>query len=277
MINGLSFDIEDWFQVENLRSACPISKWDSFELRVEASTSLLLDILDAHNTKATFFILGWVAERHPHLVKRISEKGHEIASHGYQHQLVYHLSPEQFREDLEKSKKILEDVTGKKVTGFRAPNFSITSNSLWAVDMLKELGFQYDSSVFPTSFHDRYGCKGVKDSSFFNFDNGIKELPLTVYKFGKIKFPIGGGAYFRLLPYWLFSFLLKNLNRQRKSFVFYLHPWELDINQPRVKVKKQYAFRHYTNLNTTQAKLHRLLQEFKFQPLCDLLNGTLQR
>lgn len=273
MINGLSFDIEEWFQVENLRAACPLSKWDSFESRVERSTDLLLEILDQYGFKATFFILGWVAEQHTALVKKIADKGHEIASHGYQHELVYDLTPEQFREDSKKSKKILEDIVGKEVIGYRAPNFSMVSTSLWAIDILKELNFQYDSSIFPTSFHDRYGCRGVYDSDSFTFKNGIKEFPLTVYKIGRINFPVGGGAYFRFLPYGLFRWLLRNLNRKGKRCIFYLHPWEFDSDQPRVKIKKQYSLRHYTNLATTQEKFKHLLQEFQFKPLRDLLHG----
>lgn len=272
MINGLSFDIEDWFQVENLRSACPLEKWDGYELRVEHNTDILLDLLSRHNYRATFFILGWVAERRPNLVRKIASQGHEVASHGYNHEIIYKLTPESFRRDLARSKKILEDICGEPVTGYRAPNFSITESSLWAIDILKELGFSYDSSIFPSSFHDRYGCDGINDSRFFQFKNGLFEFPMTVYKIGNFCFPLGGGAYFRVMPYFIFKALLKKINKEGQRFIFYLHPWELDKGQPRVKVGLQYSLRHYTNIDKTERKLERLLSDFQFQPLREMLS-----
>lgn len=271
MINGLSFDIEDWFQVENFRSVCPYEKWESCELRVEKNTELLLELLEKFNHKATFFILGWVAERKPDLVRKIAAQGHEIASHGYRHEIVYGLTEDSFRKDLLLSKKILENIAGKEVIGYRAPNFSITKDSLWAIDILKELNFKYDSSIFPTSFHNRYGFDGIKDSNFFKFQNGIQEFPLTIYKLGKLNFPLAGGGYFRLIPYGVVKKMLKGINRRSKEFIFYLHPWELDKDQPRLKVKKQFSFRHYVNLSKTEAKLRCLLGDFKFQPLKEFL------
>jgi len=272
MINGLSFDIEDWFQVENLREVCPLHKWDSYELRVEKNTDILLELLEKYNHKATFFILGWVAEKKPNLIKKIASLGHEIASHGYKHEIVYRLSPDEFRRDLMMSKKMLEDLTGREVIGYRAPNFSITKDSLWAIDILKELNFKYDSSIFPVSFHDRYGFNGLNGNNFFKFENGLEEFILTVYKFGGINFPLGGGAYFRFIPYRIFRFMLKGINRRGRSFIFYLHPWELDKDQPRLKINRKYYIRHYTNLDKTEHKLKRLLQDFKFQPLKNFLN-----
>lgn len=272
MINGLSFDIEDWFQVENLRIACPYEKWESFELRVERNTDILLELLEKYGHKATFFILGWVAEKKPNLVKKIASEGHEIASHGYKHEIIYKLTEDSFRKDLLLSKNILEDITGKEVIGYRAPNFSITKNSLWAISILKELNFKYDSSVFPTSFHDRYGFNGLNVNNFFKFENGLQEFLLTVYKFGGINFPLGGGAYFRFMPYRIFRFMLKGINRRGRSFIFYLHPWELDRDQPRLKINRKYYMRHYTNLDKTEHKLKYLLQDFKFQPLKNFLN-----
>ncbi len=273
MINGLSFDIEDWFQVENLQSACPFNEWDKFESRVERNTDILLELLDRHHHKATFFILGWVAERKPALVKRIAKEKHEIASHGYKHEVVYRILPGAFREDLQRSKKILEDISGDRIIGYRAPNFSITKDSLWALDILKEFGFKYDSSIFPTSFHDRYGFEGIRENTISRFSNGLFELPLTVYKAGKINFPLGGGAYFRIFPYNVFKFLLKRVNASGKNFVFYLHPWELDSGQPRVKICRQYHFRHYTNLRATKDKLDKLMNDFDFKPLRELLEN----
>jgi len=271
MINGLSFDIEDWFQVENLREACLPDKWDSYELRVEKNTDILLELLEKYNHKATFFILGWIAEKKPNLIKKIASLGHEIASHGYKHEIVYRLTPDDFRRDLMISKKILEDLTGVEVIGYRAPNFSITKDSLWAIDILKELNFKYDSSIFPISFHDRYGFNGIKDNSFFKFDNGLQEFPLTIYKFAGINFPVGGGAYFRFIHYRIFKFMLRQINEKGKEFIFYLHPWELDKEQPRVKVNTACYMRHYINLGKTNDKLISLLKDFRFQPLKNLL------
>lgn len=271
MINGLSFDVEDWFQVENLRSAFPLEKWGNQELRVEKNTDLLLDILEKFNQKATFFVLGWIAQKKPGMVKRIASEGHEIASHGYGHEIIYNLTEESFRKDLALSKKILEDITGSKVIGYRAPNFSITRNSSWAINILHDFDFKYDSSIFPTSFHDRYGYDGVNGSNFFKFGNGLQEFPLTIYRFAKLNFPIAGGAYFRFIPYVIMKNMLKKINLSGKEFVFYLHPWELDIKQPKVKVQRKYYIRHYTNLRRTESKLKRLLQDFSFQPLKEFL------
>lgn len=274
MINGLSFDVEDWFQVENLRSICPFEKWDSYELRVEENTDLILDLLARYNTKATFFILGWIAEKKPALVKRIYEQGHEIASHGYKHSIVYSLSPSEFENDLLKSKNILEELTNQPIIGYRAPNFSITQKSLWAIDILVKHGFRYDSSIFPISFHDRYGFEGINSIDCFKFENGLQEFPLTVYKFCKINFPLAGGAYFRFIPYKIFKLMLRKINKEGRNFIFYLHPWELDENQPKVKMKKKYYIRHYTNLGKVGAKLKLLLEDFRFQSLKNLLKKS---
>jgi polysaccharide deacetylase family protein (PEP-CTERM system associated) len=270
MINGLSFDIEDWFQVENLREACPIKDWDKCELRVETNTGLLLDLLKTHNTKATFFVLGWIAERLPNLIKRIAEAGHEIASHGYGHRLVYSLSPTEFEADLLKSKRILEDIVKTPVIGYRAPSFSITDKSIWALDVLKNAGFKYDSSIFPTTFHDRYGFKDGK-THIHVLANGLTEFPLATFKVGKMNLPLAGGGYFRILPYKIFSYFLKKINADGRPFIFYLHPWEIDKNQPKVKVNYFYKFRHYVNLNKTYKRLDRLLRDFEFGSIDSLL------
>ena len=270
VINGLSFDIEDWFQVENLREVCPIERWDDFELRVEKNVDRILAILDQAQVYATFFILGWIAQRKPQLVKNIAKHGHEIASHGFNHQIVYKLTPDLFYEDLNRSKKLLEDITGRMIAGYRAPNFSITKDSIWAIDILKELGFEYVSSIFPTSFHDRYGFVGVNANEVFQFENGLRELTLGIYELGKVNVPCGGGAYFRLIPYRLFRAMLRQINQKGSHFIFYLHPWELDYEQPRVKISKSLYFRHYINLAKTESKLQRLLEDFKFQPLDQL-------
>ena len=264
MKNGLSFDIEDWFQVENLRSAVPREQWDTLPLRVEANTRKILALLRASETKATFFFLGWVAERCPQLVKDVDREGHEIASHGYDHDLVYNMTAESFRANLRRSKQMLEDIIGKPVWGYRAPSFSIVRDSIWAIDVLKEEGFVYDSSVFPVSFHDRYGF-AERGALPFHWPNGLLEIPLAVYKLHKFNLPVAGGGYFRLFPYAYFKFLLRRLNASQKPFTFYLHPWELDPAQPRVSVPPFLRFRHYVNLHRTENNLSRLLADFAFE------------
>lgn len=261
--NGLSFDIEDWFQVENLRSAIPRADWERLPRRVEANTRHILKLLRRTNVKSTFFFLGWVAERCPQLVREVAADGHEIASHGYGHELVYRMTPAAFREDLHRSKMLLEDLTGTAVSGYRAPSFSITPESVWALDILREEGFAYDSSVFPVSGHDRYGFAGC-DTLPFRWPNGLWEIPLAVYKLHKLALPVGGGGYFRLFPYAYFRLLLRRLNAQGRRFTFYLHPWEFDPGQPRVDVPWFYRFRHYVNLEKTSRGLARLLSEFSF-------------
>ncbi len=270
MINALSFDIEDWFQVENLRSAIPRGDWDKYELRVEKNTLKILRILRKYNAKATFFVLGWIAERCPDLVKRISQEGNEIASHGYSHELVYNQTQTQFEEDLLRSKQVLEGITGKEVLGYRASNFSITQESIWAIDILKKCGFKYDSSIFPVSFHDRYGFKGV-GSRPFAFDNGLIEVPLSTVKVFNVRLPLGGGGYFRLLPYSYFRYFFKKLNKNGEAVVFYLHPWEFDFKQPRVDIPYKYKIRHYINLSKTEIKLRQLLSDSDFETIEDFL------
>jgi polysaccharide deacetylase family protein (PEP-CTERM system associated) len=262
--NGLSFDIEDWFQVENLRSAIPRADWDRLPLRVEASTRKILELLRAADTKATFFFLGWVAQRSPGLVREVAAEGHEIACHGYGHELVYRLTPESFREDVHRAKHLLEDIVGQPVVGYRAPSFSITPESTWALDVLREEGFAYDSSVFPVSLHDRYGFAGC-DTLPFHWPNGLLEIPLAVYKLRKFALPLAGGGYFRLFPYAYFRLFLRRLNASGQRFTFYLHPWEFDPQQPRVKVPLWYRFRHYVNLSKTSGGLARLLSDFAFE------------
>lgn len=275
MKNGLSFDVEDWFQVENLRSAIPREQWETLPLRVEANTRRILALLRARQSKATFFFLGWVAERCPQLVRDVDREGHEVASHGYGHELVYRMTPESFRADVRRSKRLLEDLVGKPVLGYRAPSFSIVRDSMWAVDVLKEEGFVYDSSVFPISLHDRYGFseRGVLP---FRWPNGLLEIPLAVYKIRNFSLPVAGGGYFRLFPYAYFKFLLQRLNDRQQRFTFYLHPWEFDPGQPRVSVPPFFRFRHYINLHRTEKGLSRLLADFAFERIAVAYNVTQQ-
>jgi polysaccharide deacetylase family protein (PEP-CTERM system associated) len=270
-MNALSFDIEDYFHVENLSSKISRSEWDTFALRVQDNTEKILDILNDAGQRATFFILGWVAERRPDMVKQIAKRGHEVACHGYSHHLVYQQTRQQFKEDVLRSKQLLENITGLPVIGYRAPNFSIIKESLWAIDILQSCGFEYDSSIFPVSFHDRYGFPGIK-RSMFRFPNGLIEVPLTVFKIMNVNLPAAGGAYFRFFPYRYFRFVFKRLNKHGNYAVFYLHPWELDVAQPKINVPFKYRLRHYFNIHKTEQKIKMLLNEFRFSPIKDLIS-----
>jgi len=263
MNNALSFDIEDWFQVENLKAAIPRDKWDGMELRVETNTRRILALLRERGAKATFFVLGWIADHCAQLIIDIDREGHEVASHGYGHQLVYQMTPDAFRDDVVKSKRILEDLVQKPIVGYRAPSFSITPQTLWALDILNDAGYRYDSSIFPVSFHDRYGFQGASPRPFV-WPNGLMEIPLAVYQIGNYSLPAAGGGYFRFFPYRYFLHAFTRLNRNRQAFLFYLHPWEIDPGQPRVQVSWFYGFRHYVNLHRTEGRLRRLLQDFTF-------------
>lgn len=259
----LSFDIEDWFHSENVRRAFPPETWDKAELRVEKNTERILDIMDENKIKATFFVLGWIAERVPRLVKEIVSRGHEVASHGYNHERNYNLDSEALRKDLEKSKKLLEDITGAEVLGYRAPTFSITDE---VMTMLKELGYKYDSSLNDFPLHDRYGnLSGKKSNGPFLHSSGVVEIPMPLVKiFGK-NIPISGGGYFRLLPFAVFKSLVKIYLKQNDLYVFYMHPWEIDKDQPKIKnVKLTNKIRQYTTIGKTEERLRLLIDEIPF-------------
>ncbi|MBD3640935.1 MAG: DUF3473 domain-containing protein [Marinobacter sp.] len=271
--NALTIDVEDYFQVAALAEAVRRDDWDSMEYRVEANTDRLLGLLDQYNTRATFFTLGWVAERSPELVRRIRTAGHEVASHGYSHQLIYNQTPDVFREETRRSKAILEDILGEPVTGYRAASYSITAQSRWALDILAEEGFTWDSSIFPVH-HDRYGMPDAPRWPYrLKTDNGheLAEFPLSTLKLPGYTLPIAGGGYFRLFPYWFSQWGLGSINRQGRPFVFYLHPWEVDPEQPRLEVKWLSRFRHYNNLDVCEARLNKLLQRFDFGPMGEVL------
>lgn len=270
MYNALTVDVEDYFHVAAFSKQIDPGTWDSFTLRVERNTRQLLELFAEYNVKATFFVLGWVAERCPNLVRAIAEQGHEVACHGYSHQLIYTQAPAVFREETVRSKGCLEDQTQYPVTGYRAASYSITKKSLWALDVLSELGFSYDSSVFPVR-HDRYGIPGsprwpyrLKTSN----GNSLIEFPPSTLKIGGYTLPVGGGGYFRIYPYWLTRFALSYINRVEKNpFIFYLHPWEVDPDQPRIQAGRLSTFRHYTNLKHCEGRFRRLLQDFYFVPV----------
>ncbi len=267
--NSISIDVEDYFQVAALAESIDVSQWDSITPRVESNTQKLLDLFDENNVKATHFILGWVAERFPGLVKEIANRGHEIASHGYSHQLIYKQTQEVFRQETNKSKTILEDITGQEVLGYRAASYSITKKSLWALDILAEAGFKYDSSIFPV-LHDRYGIYGTPTTPhLITTPKGynLVEYPLSTYRILGRTIPIAGGGYFRLYPYWLSRYFYNKTNSKKDSFVFYLHPWEIDPDQPKVDVSWFSKFRHYNNLDKCENRLQKLLSEFDFSTI----------
>jgi polysaccharide deacetylase family protein (PEP-CTERM system associated) len=265
--NALTVDVEDYFHVSALASSIERRSWASRESRVVGNTRRLLELFDQFGAKGTFFVLGWVAERHPELVEDIAARGHEVACHGLSHSLVYNQSPEEFREETLRSKKLLEDITGTPVLGYRAASYSIVRESLWALDILVELGFSYDSSIFPVA-HDRYGIPGaerVPHRLSTPSRKVIVEWPLSTAKLLGIGVPVSGGGYFRLLPYWLTRWGLSSINRsERRPFVFYLHPWEIDPAQPRIQASWLSQFRHYTNLDKCEERLRLLLRDFKF-------------
>jgi polysaccharide deacetylase family protein (PEP-CTERM system associated) len=269
MKNALSVDVEDWFQVENLRAVFPRESWAAQPLRVRIGVDFVLELLAERRARATFFVLGWIAERHPELVRDIAQAGHEIASHGYDHDLVYQLGRDRFRGDVRRSKALLEDITGQAVLGYRAPSFSITRESLWAPEILTEEGFKYDSSVFPVGTHNRYGLSDYGTEPF-DWSTGLREIPLAVGSVGSLRVPIAGGGYFRLFPYFVSRALLRRINAQGKPFTFYLHPWELDPDQPRERrVAPLLRFRHYVNLRRTRDRLRALVEDFEFDSIRD--------
>lgn len=272
--NALTVDVEDYFHVSALAPSIERSSWASRESRVVGNTKRLLDLFDQFGAKGTFFVLGWVAEHYPQLVSDIAARGHEIACHGLSHRLVYEQSPDEFREETRRAKKLLEDITGASVLGYRAASYSIVRSSLWALDTLAELGFAFDSSIFPVR-HDRYGIPDAERAPHRLSTPGgraIVEWPLSTANVAGFRLPVSGGGYFRLLPYWLTRWGLASINRsESQPFIFYLHPWEIDPQQPRVAASLLSRFRHYTNLDKCEARLQRLLGEFDFGTVRDSL------
>jgi polysaccharide deacetylase family protein (PEP-CTERM system associated) len=238
------------------------------------NTQKILDILDEREAKATFFILGWVAERLPKMVELITETNHEVATHGYAHQMVYKQTQQEFEQDLAKSIEILESISGTKIVGYRAPTYSIVEESFWAFDSLIKHNIRYDSSIFPIN-HDRYGIpNGERFPHKIHRENGttIIEFPLSTLRFGTWNFPIAGGGYMRLLPYWFLKFGIRHLNRQQRPAIIYLHPWELDPQQPRISnLSHTTRIRHYLNLHSTANKLRKLIRDFEFAPIRKVL------
>jgi polysaccharide deacetylase family protein (PEP-CTERM system associated) len=269
---ALSIDVEDWFHAANLAGVIPRGAWDTCELRVERNTMRMLEILDASNARATFFVLGWVAERSAKLVRTIAEAGHEVACHGHGHQLVYSLQPSEFRADVSRAKQYLEDLIGMPVRGYRAPSFSITD---WAIPILQELGFDYDSSVVPTIAHDRYGkLPGMHAGRpVALLRDGFHEVCISCLPLGKRGIPWGGGGYFRLAPYALWVQGVRAILRSGRPYVFYIHPWEIDAGQPRISgMKATEAFRHRVNLGRCEQRFTALAGAFRWTTIRDLID-----
>ena len=269
IVNAMTVDVEDYFHVSAFDGVVPRSRWDHFEHRVSENTDRVLAVFDDAGISATFFVLGWVAERYPALVRRIAAQGHEVASHGFAHRLVYDQTPAAFREDVTRAKRVLEDLSGTEVQGFRAPSYSITPRSLWAIDILIEAGYRYDTSIYPIH-HDRYGIP-VSSRAPYVIDRAagsVLEIPASAARVLGMNLPVGGGGYFRILPYAWTRWGLDKINRDdRRGAVFYLHPWEIDPAQPRLAAGLLSRFRHYRNLHVAEARLRRLLQDFTFGPI----------
>ena len=275
--NAMTIDVEDYFQVSALAPYIAREQWDSRECRVESNVDRILLMLDEHQTAATFFTLGWVAERYPHLVRRIVEAGHELASHGYGHQRASELSEAEFSADIGSAKKLLEDLSGQEVKGYRAPSFSIGEGNLWAFDCLERAGYRYSSSIYPIR-HDHYG---MPDAPRFAHQvrAGLLELPVTTARFFQRNWPASGGGYFRLLPYPVSRWLLQKVNElDRQPAIFYFHPWEIDAGQPRVPgISAKTRFRHYLNLQHTEGRLRRLLADFRWGRMDEVFLGARTR
>ncbi|MBQ0831340.1 MAG: DUF3473 domain-containing protein [Marinobacter sp.] len=273
----MSIDVEDYFHVAALSGVIRPDQWDSLPSRVEQNTERLLSLFEKHEVKATFFVLGWVADRFPELIRKLSDHGHEIASHGYSHQLIYNQTQDVFREETIRSKALLEDITGKAIVGYRAASYSITRDSLWALDILSDVGFTWDSSIFPIR-HDNYGIPNSPSAPYsIETASGaiIREFPLTTAKITGLSIPAAGGGYFRQFPYPVFRHLFRNASGfGARPQMFYLHPWEIDPEQPRYNNASWFSrFRHYTNLDQCYGRLERLLGDFRFGTVSESYNA----
>ena len=264
LVNALTIDVEDYFQVSAFAPYIQRADWDARECRVERNVGRILDMLAAQKTHATFFTLGWIAQRYPHLVRRIADEGHEVASHGYGHERVSDLTPEAFAHDIRTAKHLLEDIAGVAVTGYRAPSFSIGQGNLWALDVLQQEGYRYSSSIYPIK-HDHYG---MPDAPRFahRIRPDLIEVPPTTLRMFNRNLPSSGGGYFRLFPYALSRWMLRQVNQNdQQPAIFYFHPWEIDAAQPRVAgIDARTRFRHYVNIPRMEQRLQRLLQDFQW-------------
>ncbi|SBT08826.1 Polysaccharide deactylase family protein, PEP-CTERM locus subfamily [Candidatus Accumulibacter aalborgensis] len=274
LTNALTIDVEDYFQVSALAPYIPRDQWETRECRVERNVDRILLMLGEQRTRATFFTLGWIAQRYPQLVRRIVDGGHELASHGYGHQRASEMTEADFSADVERAKKMLEDLSGQEVKGYRAPSFSIGESNLWAFDCLERAGYRYSSSIYPIR-HDHYG---MPDAPRFAHQvrAGLVELPVTTARFLNRNWPASGGGYFRLLPYPLSRWLLQKVNEiDRQPAIFYFHPWEIDAGQPRIPgISAKTRFRHYVNLQHTEGRLRRLIADFNWGRMDEVFLGS---
>jgi len=263
--NAMTIDVEDYFQVSAFAPHISRNQWDSLPCRVERNVMRIIEMLDAHESKATFFTLGWIAERYPHLVREIVAGGHELASHGYGHLRASDQSESEFRTDVTHAKKLLEDISGVAVNGYRAPSFSIGHKNMWALDVLNDAGYLYSSSIYPVK-HDHYGMPDAPRFKFQPRQHALLELPPTTMQMLGRNFPASGGGYFRLLPYSLSAWMMRRVNQHDgEPGIFYFHPWEIDPEQPRQRgVGMKTRFRHYVNLSRMQGRLERLLRDFQW-------------
>ena len=274
ILNALTIDVEDYFHVTGFERHIGRRDWGGYESRFEFGLGKILEGLAARGIKATFYVLGWLARRHPKLLRELDAAGHELGSHSYWHRQVFRLNSGRFRADLRRSKRVIEDCTGKPVVTFRAPSFSITERSLWALDILAEEGFESDSSIFPVR-HDRYGIRNANPHihEITTTHGTLWELPPAVHVWGPLRLPVGGGGYFRLYPHGFTTACLRRINGTlRQPFVFYVHPWEFDAEQPRVGAGSSLSrIRHYVNLHSMNEKFARLLSTFRFGRICDVV------
>lgn len=276
MINALTFDVEDYYQVSGFERYINRDTWGQYESRVKTNTDKILKLLDKHQVKATFFVLGKVAEQDPSIVQDIYHAGHEVASHGYSHKLVYNQTQQEFEDETRRSKDLLESVINKPILGYRAASYSITKKSLWALEIIDRLGFKYDSSIFPI-YHDRYGIddfdRRIKSINYMNYASKLIEFPITSVKFLNFNVPAAGGGYFRLYPYALTRYFLNRyLNMENQPFMFYLHPWEFDPDQPKIPNLNLFTrFRHYNNIGKCSERLEQLMNDFRFSRVDKLL------
>jgi polysaccharide deacetylase family protein (PEP-CTERM system associated) len=274
ILNAFSVDVEEYFHVEAFKSVIARSTWGEYPTRVVNSTDRILELLELHGVKGTFFVLGWVARRFPDLVRRVAAAGHEVASHGMSHSLIYTQTPDEFRRETRESKKMLEDLSQCPVIGYRAATYSITAQSLWALDILCEEGFQYDSSIFPVR-HDRYGIPGSNVAPHVREPKPgyrLAEFPLTTKGVLGYRLPVAGGGYFRLFPYWLTRTAFRRIiGKEGRPIIFYMHPWEIDPEQPRISAGRLSRFRHYQNLEKCEARLQQLLKDFQFGTVAKVL------
>ena len=275
-LNAMTVDVEDYFHASVFDRVVPRAAWDQYPSRVVANTHRLLDLFDTHGVRGTFFVLGWVAEKFPSLVTEIARRGHELASHGFHHQLVYMLTPAQFRDDVRRAKGTIEQLSGIPVQGYRAPSFSIVRSSLWALDVLIEEGHTYDASIFPIH-HDRYGIADAPRSAHViqRSAGSIVELPASTVRIGQTNYPIAGGGYFRLFPYTATKWGISRVNeRDGEPVVLYIHPWEVDPDQPRLEATRAAQIRHHIGTNTTLGKLDQVMRDFPFGTIREVLDAN---